>query len=129
MVVRRIGEVVDVAVVGELNPVTSAQLRQTLVRFETDGAKTVIIDLSAVASVDSTALGVLVGGAKRLRERQGDLVIKAPTPRTQEVFDVTGLSGFFTISGVDGTDGRHPVVMFPTGPWGGDGSDGGPAAA
>lgn len=83
LVVRQDGDLVDVAVTGELDAVTSAQLRQTLLGFAGVGAKTVTVDLSGVASVDSTTLGVLVGGAKRLRRRHGDLVLKAPTWQTR----------------------------------------------
>ncbi|HEX3426408.1 MAG TPA: STAS domain-containing protein [Acidimicrobiales bacterium] len=94
---------VEIAVTGELNESTSFRLREALLGLEAEGVCRITIDLSGIEFVDSTALGVLVGGVKRLRRREGDLVLRAPPSATLKAFKVAGLSDLFTIS-PDGRD-------------------------
>ncbi len=61
------------------------------------GVKRVIINLSKVEYLDSTGLGVLIGGLKRLREAGGNLVLVAPGMRIQRIFEITGLNKIFDI--------------------------------
>jgi anti-sigma B factor antagonist len=42
--------------------------------------------------LDSTGLGALVGGLKRLREAGGSLVLVISTPRILRIFQITGLT-------------------------------------
>jgi anti-anti-sigma factor len=56
------------------------------------GADTVLVDLSAVSFVDSTALGMLVQESKRLEGRGHALVLVTNDPRTRRVVEVTGLN-------------------------------------
>jgi anti-sigma B factor antagonist len=55
------------------------------------GADTVFLDLSGVAFIDSTALGVIVQESKRLEGRGLSLVLVTNDPRTLRVLEVTGL--------------------------------------
>ena len=55
------------------------------------GASTVVVDLSAATLVDSTSLGVLLGGMKRLREQNGQLRLVVPRPEVRRVFEITML--------------------------------------
>jgi anti-sigma B factor antagonist len=45
-----------------------------------------------VGFLDSTGLGVLVGGLKRLREDGGSLALVVITPRILRIFQITGLT-------------------------------------
>ena len=54
-----------------------------------------IADLGQVDFLDSTGLGVLVGGLKRLREDGGSLALVIETPRILRVFQITGLTKAF----------------------------------
>ena len=97
MVVSQCGETAEVAVEGDLDAFTSPQLRHLLLGLELDGTNRIIVNLSGVGFVDSTALGVLVGGMKRLRQRDGDLVLRAPRSQTLKVLEMTGLDGLFSL--------------------------------
>jgi anti-sigma B factor antagonist len=56
------------------------------------GADTVLVDLSEVSFVDSTALAVLVRESKRLEGRGQSLALVTNDPRTRRVVEVTGLN-------------------------------------
>lgn len=52
---------------------------------------TLVLDLSGVDFMDDSGLGLLVGAVKRLREREGSLVLRNPNSQIMRVFEVTGL--------------------------------------
>ena len=68
-------EVGVVILEGEIDIYSAPEFKEVLVNGIEGGAKRVIVDLSAVTFIDSTALGVLVSGAKRVRPRNGNLDI------------------------------------------------------
>ena len=84
-----------VEVAGELEMHAAPELRAELQRVcATEDASPkprVLIDLSQVSFIDSTGIGVLVGGLKRAREAGGALVLVCPVPRLRRVFEITGL--------------------------------------
>src|SRR5690606_4095310 len=61
------GEYTVVEVGGEIDVYTAPRLREQLVQLSEDGYHHLIIDMEAVDFLDSTGLGVLVGGLKRVR--------------------------------------------------------------
>ncbi len=89
------GDVYVVTACGELDLYGAAPLKTELDRIEGCGGQQVIVDLLSAPFVDSTALGVLVGTAKRLRASGGRVVLVSDDPRTLRVFQVTGLDGIF----------------------------------
>jgi len=88
---------VVVAVRGEVDIATAPKLREKLVELASQGAQNVVIDLEGVEFLDSTGLGVLIGGMKRLRGLDGDLTLVCTQPRILKVFEITGLNRAFTI--------------------------------
>ena len=88
----------EVRLLGELDMATAPQLRDELLRLATNGATQVTVDLSQLGFVDSTGLSVLITGLKRLREKGGDLALRAPQPGTRRVLEITGLTEVFSIS-------------------------------
>jgi anti-sigma B factor antagonist len=79
---------------GELDAFTIAPLRELLAELiEEEQAVRLVIDLSAVTFLDSTALGPLVGALRRMRERDGRLGIVSPVPAARRIFELTGLDG------------------------------------
>jgi anti-sigma B factor antagonist len=57
----------------------------------------VVVDLLGVSFLDSTALGVLVGSFKRLRDSGGTLKLVIAEPRILKVFEITDLVRVFPI--------------------------------
>jgi anti-sigma B factor antagonist len=88
---------VVVAVRGEIDIATAPKLREKLVELASQGAQMVVVDLEGVDFLDSTGLGVLIGGMKRLRGLDGDLTLVCTQPRILKVFEITGLNRAFTI--------------------------------
>lgn len=82
---------------GEVDVYTAPQLKQQMINLLESGAKQMIIDLSKVEYLDSTALGVLIGGLKRMRETDGNMVLVCPSARIRRVFEITGLDKIFDI--------------------------------
>ena len=85
------------AVKGEVDVYTAPRLREKLVELATQGKHRIVVDLEGVEFLDSTGLGVLVGGLKRLRGKDGDLVLVCTQPRILKVFEITGLTKVFDI--------------------------------
>ncbi len=86
-----------VAVRGEIDLFTAPELKQTLQEAIEGGATRVVVDLSETTFLDSTALGVLIGAVKRLRSRDGSLVIVNTDANIAKTFEITGLDQIFTI--------------------------------
>lgn len=103
------GEAANVVITGELDMYTAPRLRQEIVGLMSMGARQVTVDLAGVDFVDSTALGILVGGLKRLRQSHGDLMLRSPRPGTRRVLEMTGLTRIFTIR----TEGTEPTSTSP----------------
>ena len=80
---------------GEVDVYTAPELKQQIIDLLDAGAQRVIVNLQAVDYLDSTALGVLIGGLKRLRERNGSLDLICPNPRIKRIFEITGLDKIF----------------------------------
>jgi anti-sigma B factor antagonist len=81
------------AVTGELDLHTSPQLERALTDVFDAGDSHVVLDLAAVPFMDSSSLGVVVGGSKRARERGGELVLLSLQPSPAKVLALTGLDG------------------------------------
>src|SRR5215475_12494105 len=70
-------------------------LREQIRELAATGAVHVIADLGRVDFLDSTGLGALVGGLRRLREASGSLALVISTPRILRLFQITGLTKAF----------------------------------
>ena len=60
-----------VALQGEVDLCTAPQFKEALLRGINDGARRVIVDLSEVSFIDSTVLGVVIGGVRALGRGRG----------------------------------------------------------
>ena len=82
---------------GEVDLYTAPDFKQQLLQAISDGAKQVIVDFSETTFIDSTTLGVLVGGVKRLRPNGGQLSLVCSDRNITKIFEITGLDRVFTI--------------------------------
>ena len=88
---------VILVVYGEADLHSAPELRQRLRASIEGGATNVIVDLSEAALVDSTSLGVLLGGMKRLREQDGQIQLVVPRPDSRRIFEITLLDRVFPL--------------------------------
>ena len=91
------GPSVTLELSGELDVQTAPSLRDRLVGLVAAGQADLVVDLSRLSFIDSTGIGVLIGGLKRCRAQQGDLQIRAANPEILAVLGVTGLDELFLI--------------------------------
>jgi len=91
------GKYAVLSVRGEVDVYTAPKFREGLIELVTEGKHQIIVDLEGVDFLDSTGLGVLVGGLKRLRSHDGDLVLVCTQNRILKVFEITGLTKVFSI--------------------------------
>ena len=85
------------SVTGEVDVYTAPKFRERLIELVGQGKHHIVVDLEGVDFLDSTGLGVLVGGLKRLRSHNGDLVLVCTQSRILKVFEITGLTKVFSI--------------------------------
>jgi anti-sigma B factor antagonist len=86
-----------IALAGEVDLYTAPEFKQQLLQVIGDGAKDVVVDFSDTTFIDSTTLGVLVGGVKRLRTNEGQLSLVCSDRNITKIFEITGLDRVFTI--------------------------------
>lgn len=84
------GEVV-VRLHGDLDMATASELRQTLTTILGTAPVRLTIDLSALEFVDSTGIGVLVGGFRRARDEGCDFSLRFPNRPVKKVLHLTGI--------------------------------------
>ena len=82
---------------GEVDVYTAPRLRETIVELVSEGSTQIVLDLEGVGFLDSTGLGVLVGGLKRVRSHEGDMSLVCTQHRILKVFEITGLTKVFPI--------------------------------
>jgi anti-sigma B factor antagonist len=86
-----------VSLCGEVDIYTAPRLKEHLVKVLDEGATGVVVDLSGVTFIDSTALGVLIGAVRRLHEADGRMALVVATRPVERVLKLTGLDRVFTI--------------------------------
>ena len=87
--------VVDVR--GEIDALTVPQLWDVLEGLIEGGERKLVIDLARVGFIDSTGIGVVIRGMNALRDHDGELVLRHPSPMTFQVFETVGLTKVLTI--------------------------------
>jgi anti-sigma B factor antagonist len=86
------GDCAVLQVAGDLDAYTAPLLRDRMRDLTAVGVRHVIADLRQVDFLDSTGLGVLVGGLKRFREHGGSLAPVVTKSSILKIFQITGLA-------------------------------------
>ena len=82
---------------GEVDLYTAPEFKQQLLDVIGQGGKEVVVDFTNTTFIDSTTLGVLVGGVKRLRTNDGRLSLVCSDRNITKIFEITGLDRVFNI--------------------------------
>jgi len=88
-------EVIDVR--GEIDIYTAPRLRELLIDLVSKGSYQLVVNLDEVGFLDSTGLGVLVGGLRRVRAHDGSLDLVCTQQRILKILKITGLTEVFGI--------------------------------
>ena len=82
---------------GEVDVYSAPKLRETIKDLVDEGKYNIVVDLEKVAFLDSTGLGVLVGGLKRVKHHSGELGVICNQEKILRIFRITGLTKVFPI--------------------------------
>jgi anti-sigma B factor antagonist len=75
---------------GDLDVYTVGSLRDAIGSMIDQKTTKVVVDLDGVPFMDSSGLGALMGGVRRLREAGGDLAIACTREQHLKLFTITG---------------------------------------
>lgn len=75
---------------GDLDVYTVGSLRDALGQMISDKTPKVVVDLDGVPFMDSSGLGALMGGVRRMREIGGDLAVSCTREQHLKLFTITG---------------------------------------
>ena len=84
---------------GEIDVYTAPRLRDKITELVSAGSYDLVIDMEKVDFLDSTGLGVLVGGLKKVRAHNGSMRLICNQERLLKIFRITGLAKVFAIHG------------------------------
>ena len=81
---------------GDLDVYTAPRLKEVLDEHVASG-RPLVLDLSEVHFIDSTALGVLVGALQQSQSNDGEFRLVVDDPFLLKIFHITGFDGIFPI--------------------------------
>ncbi len=90
---------------GEVDVYSAPSLRERLAALLSPASPSLVVDLSRIAFIDSTGLGVLVAAQNKAAELGGAVSLVCPQERVLKLFRITGLDAVFAI---------HPTVAAAT---------------
>lgn len=86
-----------IALSGEVDVYTAPQLKERLVESIDGGCVNILVDMESVGFIDSSGLGVLVGGLRRVKESGGVIRLVCTRDNILKIFRITGLDKVFPI--------------------------------
>ena len=90
-------ELAVISVTGYLDFDAAPRLKDSLVDRIEAGSTHLVVDLTEVGFIDSTAIGVLVGTLKTLEELSGSLVVVCTNENVRSIFELVGLDEIITL--------------------------------
>jgi anti-sigma B factor antagonist len=92
------GDLAVLVMGGELDYEVSPQMRARLVGAIKAGRRRLVLDLSDVTFIDSTAIGVIAGAVERLDEAGGgSLAVVCTHEKVLQILEITGLDSVITL--------------------------------
>ncbi len=106
----RQGPVTSVFPAGQVDGKAAFQFEQDALELLQEGARYVIVDMSAVTLLASAGIRVLILMLHKLEARDGILVLSGLNHYVRTVLEVSGLSGQFTLVGT----AAEAMACFPS---------------
>jgi anti-anti-sigma factor len=86
-----------VSVTGKMDAVSAPVLEKELSQLMADGEKGFILDLGQLDYISSAGLRVILATAKRLKEKEGKILLASLQDMVKEVFEISGFSAIIPI--------------------------------
>jgi anti-sigma B factor antagonist len=93
--IERAGGAVVVCASGELDAFAAPDVEAAFARV--DGERRIVVDLERVSFMDSTALGLLARGVRKLREARAEVRVVLPRGTGRRIFEITALDAALPI--------------------------------
>lgn len=93
---ERVGDACVVRLGGELDLYNADKVRAALLDACSDSPARVVVDLSEVEFLDSTALGVLIEARTKLQNRRA-FMLASPGLQTRRALQISGLDRHFSV--------------------------------
>lgn len=82
---------------GEVDIYTAPRFKEAMIELLDTGVEKLVVDLTGVTFIDSTALGVLIGGLRRVHDIGGSMSLVVTTSPVERVLSITGLDRVFAV--------------------------------
>jgi anti-anti-sigma factor len=86
-----------VSVTGKMDAVSSPELEKELSQLMAEGEKDFVIDFAGLDYISSAGLRVILATAKRLKEKEGKILLASLQDMVKEVFEISGFSAIIPI--------------------------------
>lgn len=93
---EKIDDISLIEIDGEVDTYTSSKIKQDILQVVEQTPK-IIISMEKVKFIDSTGLGILIGVLKKVKEKEGEMIIVSPNSYINQIFEITGLFKVFKI--------------------------------
>ncbi|MEN3015021.1 MAG: STAS domain-containing protein [bacterium] len=93
---EKIDDIYIVEIEGEVDTYTSSKIKQDILKIVEQTSK-IIVSMEKVKFIDSTGLGILIGILKKIKEKEGEMIIVSPNSYINQIFEITGLFKVFKI--------------------------------
>ena len=93
----RAGARAVVTIAGELDAYSAPGLEGEVSQLLADEVAELVFDLSATRFLDSSGLRTILTTQRRLADRDGRLVLRAPSEPVRRLLDITGLTDHFVV--------------------------------
>jgi len=82
---------------GRLDAITAPEFKEILFRHIEAGKSSIVLDMHSLEYISSAGIRVLYQTLNIIEEKQGKIVISAPSDSVRKVFDIVELSSDFPI--------------------------------
>jgi anti-sigma B factor antagonist len=96
------GPATVLSVTGDIDISTAPRLLAALAELDAEARETLVLDLTGVSFLDSSALGALVGAQKEIAAAGGRLTVVCCDPKVLRIFSITRLTEVIDV--VDSVD-------------------------
>ena len=86
-----------VEVTGKMDAVSSPEFEKKLLELMGEGEKDFVIDFAALYYISSAGLRVILTTAKKLKEKEGKLLLSSLKDMVKEVFEISGFAAIIPI--------------------------------
>ena len=91
----------ELAIEGEIDVSNVDEFGRRVAECLHPSCQVLIMDMAGLTFIDSSGLRVIVDALKRMRERDGKLLIENPPAILQRIVEVSGLTEFLGMTGGD----------------------------